>query len=245
LEKIGIVVVARKMEDIKLNLPNMIKVVGPMSLNEARNIGASQVNGELIAFIDDDNILAPDALDEMAEAFRRSENIGAVSPVIFDKEGRVWFAGVSWSTFGAARIRKDIPLDLRYTEGFHNVFVVKREAFEKVGGFDSKHFPFYLGEQDLAERMKKLGYRFVVASKAHVWHQRGKGKARGSHIRTEQRAYLVGRNRLLFLHLYYPRRFMLHLLILPALATFHILSMVADRKLGFIPSYLRGIKDGL
>ena len=242
---VGSVIVARKREDVKIKVPNCLIVSGASSLNEARNLGAARFLTDLIAFIDDDNGLDKDALDEMAKAFSLSDKIGVVSPVIFDRQGSVWFAGGRFNPLGMAKIDRTVPRGLRPTETFHDVFMVKREAFEKAGGFDSKRFPFYLGEADLAERLKRLGYHFFVVPQARVWHDIERGSiTRNSHIRNEQRAYLVGRNRLLFLRLY-RSRWWLHLFILPALAVFHILGMVTDRKFSFIRPYLKGIGDGL
>ena len=245
----GSVIVARRREDVKLKIPNSVIVDGPLSLNECRNIGAARLSTDLIAFIDDDNLLAKDVLLEMAAPFTDGK-VGAVSPLIFDRDNSVWFAGVRFTFCGMAALDKSVPTGYRQTEAFHDVFMVRREAFEKAGGFDSKRFPFYMGEADLAERMKRLGYRFVVAPGAKVWHDiepvRGiKSILRGSHIRSEKRAYLVGRNRLLFLRLYHPRRYLAHLFILPALATLHILSIIANRKFSFVRPYLRGVRDGL
>ena len=213
---------------------------GPRPLNEGRNLGASRIENDLILFVDDDNTLAGESVREMASAFEDG-TVGAVSPLIYNSEGKIWFSGMRWSRFGMAEIWHDEPLEYRETEGFHDVFMVRRGPFERVGGFNPGLFPFYLGEADLAERLKRLGYRFVVAPKARVWHHIGKGRARRSHIRTKERAYLVGRNRLIFLKLYYPRRFFLHLFILPFLMVYHLRSMDPS----FRREYLRGVRDGL
>lgn len=238
----GSIVVARRLSDVKI--PHTIAVAGPVSLNEARNLGAAGLRTKFIAFIDDDNTLASDALDKMAEAFT-DDKIGAVAPLTFDSAGKVWFAGVKWTRFGMASINKTIPEGYRDTECFHNVFMVRRKAFEEAGGFNAERHPFYLGEADLAEKMKRLGYRFVVTPEAKVWHEIETGMARGSHIRTEKRAYLVGRNRLLWLKTYYPWRFVAHLFILPALAAYHIAGMIADGHSSFVKQYLKGVLDGL
>lgn len=248
----GSVIVARKKEDVKFDIPNSVIMDGHGSLNEKRNLGASQFTTDLIAFIDDDNKLAPDTLEEMAKAFRLDEKIGAVSPLIFDAAGEVWFAGVRWTDSGIVAINKTIPKGYRATESFHDVFMVRHSAFREAGGFDSKRFPFYLAEADLAERMKNLGYYFVVAPKAKVWHDTPstltlKTLTRRSHIENTQRAYLVGRNRLLFLRMHKPLLvYLTHIMfILPFLATFHIIGMLNQRKFGMVKSYLHGLKDGL
>ena len=249
---VGAVIVARNPEDIKLELPcPTVKVTGAMSLNEARNQGAKQLQTDLIAFVDADNRFDPKALDMMADAFK-VKGVGAVSPVIFDREGGVWFAGGRFNRFGVATFDRTRPTAYRLTESFHDVFMVKREAFEKAGGFDSERFPFYLGEADLAERIKALGYHFLVDPDALVWHDiepvKGlKSIARGAHIRNEQRAYLVGRNLLLFLKLHRPKRtFALHIaFVLPVRTVLHVAGMLADHKRNLVKPYLKGIWDGL
>lgn len=50
------------------------------------------------------------------------------------------------------------------------VYVLRRAAYLKVGGFDRKNFPFYGQECDLNVRLQKAGYRVGVARDAYVHH---------------------------------------------------------------------------
>ncbi|HEY3277776.1 MAG TPA: glycosyltransferase family 2 protein [Syntrophorhabdaceae bacterium] len=50
--------------------------------------------------------------------------------------------------------------------------LVRREAFEKVGGFDEKYF-FFLEETDLCMRIGEAGFRLVLFSGARIIHLQG------------------------------------------------------------------------
>lgn len=248
----GCVIATRKLSDMKFRLPNSIVIAGNISVNECRNLGAAGQRTDLIAMVDDDNRLAPDALDEMAKVFTFDKNIGVVAPLTFDKDGKVWWTGGRFHWAGLYLIDRRIPDNYRNVDSFHNVFMVRREAFEKAGGFDTKRFEFYLAEADLAERMKALGYRFVITPKAKVWHNISSERsirnlARASHIRGPKRAYLVGRNRLLFLRMHKGARTFLicAIFLLPFLTLFHVIGIVGARKFNLVRPYLKGVKNGL
>jgi hypothetical protein len=217
------------------HLPNQLKVAGNLSLNEKRNIGAAGFQTDFIAFVDDDNDVSENALDYMAD-FARANYADAVSPKILDSDGKLWFSGAKFDFMG-----RFVKTDDGTTDTFHDVFMVRKKAFDYAKGFDTKNFPFYLGEADLAERMSSE--RYYVCD-AIVRHKIGAGRLRGSHIRDERRAYYVARNQLLFVRRHRDVVFYL-LFWFPFRTAAHLLAMVRERKWSFVRAYLRGIHDGL
>jgi len=127
------------------------------SASAKRNYGVKISAGRWIGFIDDDCVAHPGWLE------------GAI--VHFDN-----------SSAGGIEGRKDIPTPPRPTvtykglmtftrpKGYQtcNIFY-RRDAFEKVGGFDN-HFPYYLEDSDIAWSVLDAGYDIPFAEKAVVSH---------------------------------------------------------------------------
>jgi GT2 family glycosyltransferase len=62
------------------------------------------------------------------------------------------------------------PKEVPYVDGA--VLVLRRLAFEEIGGFDEKFF-IYSGECDLCARLRKAGWKSVFFPLAQVIHIRG------------------------------------------------------------------------
>lgn len=227
-------------------------------LAEARNRGARQGTSDLIFFLDDDNVVDPNAVREMANAFSINPLVAVVSPVIYyaNERQRVWFAGGGFNPIsGILGVDRSVPPGLRETKTFHNSFMIRRDCFVKLGGFDSKWFPMYLGEADWAERAAEAGYKFVVTPRASVWHDIEPVKgvfslARGTHITEPARAYFVARNRLIFLRLHMPASALVFHVVafMPAIILIHLIGMSFSKRYRFsvlLGPYARGILDGL
>ena len=84
-----------------------------------------------------------------------------------------------------------------------NVFACHRSLYDKVDGFDEVYGVMF-EESDFAERLRKMGNESYVIPQAITHHnvplpdQRGK-TLRAYGIENSLRAYLVGRNRLLYM----------------------------------------------
>lgn len=50
--------------------------------------------------------------------------------------------------------------------------LIRRKAFDEVGGFDAVHFPLYCDDVDLSWRVRLAGYRVVHVPKAAVFHNK-------------------------------------------------------------------------
>jgi GT2 family glycosyltransferase len=53
--------------------------------------------------------------------------------------------------------------------------LVRRTAFEEVGGFDARHFPLYCDDVDISWRWRSLGRRVVTVPRATVFHDKRPG----------------------------------------------------------------------
>ena len=80
--------------------------------------------------------------------------------------------------------------------------MIKRDVLEKVGLFNEKYFLYY-EDNDLCQRVKKIGYKIVFAPKSVIWHKNA-GSSGGSGSSLQD--YYITRNRLVFGFKYAPTR---------------------------------------
>lgn len=228
-------------------------------LSESRNDGWKASTRDFIFFIDDDNFVRNGATEALAATLENS-NTGVASPIILDPEGKIWFAGGAMSSRSGISVFKGRTSNpqalvgkLLRTMTFHNSFMVKRSVLEVVGGFDAADFPMYLSEADFAERMHGRGFLAVVNPHAVVVHRikvgGAEGALRNAHITEPIRAYLVAKNRILYMRRHRsPGNFLVFLFLFqPIIAATHLVLMttVGRSKQSLLLAYVHGLIDAL
>ena len=221
-----------------------------------------RAKGDLVFFVDDDNVIDANAIAELVKAVSNSADVGIAGPIMYylsDPE-HVWCSGTSrnylTSTTRFSTSTPDGSTDCYPTEDIPNAFMVRRSVFESAGYFDQDQFAQHMEEADFCRRAAQKGYRVVMVPKAMVWHDvpvrswpyRG---ARNLHMSSSERAYYVARNRILFMKKYAGTwRFVLFVVaFLPPIAMSHLVMILRENSLGdrrgaFAESYLRGLVDG-
>lgn len=141
--------------------------------SRARNLGAAAGHGEIVAFIDDDCEARPDWIEHLVAAFDAHTDAGVVCGSVpsgpFDpREGFIW----GWEAFNARHLRG--RLGKLFDGGISANMAFRREAFERVGGFDEQlgpgaHF-VAMEDQEVSYRVLRAGYALVHAPSAVVVH---------------------------------------------------------------------------
>lgn len=234
-------------------------------LSQSRNRGARESVGRYIMFVDDDNVLERSSIAALSAALDGHAQTMVASPVICytSQPKTVWFAGARIAPvsgiFEAAYRGRDsdsLPAAPYRTEVFHDAFMVRREAFERVGYFDEVNFPMYLSEADLAARLRESGFDALVVPASRVWHsiaplEGASSLLRGVHITEPVRAYFVGRNRLFYMRRHGdPVSFLVHVAVFqPVFMLIHVFAILSGRsrtpRTQLLGSYMRGVFDGL
>ncbi len=166
-------------ESEKLSNKLNIRIIptGPIGPAEKRDIGAKLSRGSILAFIDDDAYPDRMWLKRAVDLLLSSNDIGAVGgPGVTPPGERFWrrISGNVYSSFwmsGPYR-KRYIPIgNIHEDYDIPSVnLIVKREIFERVGGFDSSYYP---GEDTkLCLSIKKIGYRILYDPQIIVYHHR-------------------------------------------------------------------------
>ena len=139
-------------------------------ITRAKNRGAREGTSEYIAFIDDDNRVPPILLGSLARDLADHPRRVAVMPGVLyhARPDLVWVYATPFrpDRWEFELIGRNRPRDPRWegrilaTDALPNLSLVRREAFEKVGGFDAS-FPVN-SSGDLSQRLMRAGGEVVA-----------------------------------------------------------------------------------
>ncbi|MDQ3761487.1 MAG: glycosyltransferase [Actinomycetota bacterium] len=147
----------------------------------ACNLGASHARGAYLLFLNNDTEVRPGALDALVDAADSDDRIGLVGAMLVYPDGRlqesggiIWADGSGWN-YGRNRdagapefaVRRDVD----YCSGA--AILVRRDLFERIGGFDQRYAPAYYEDTDLAFAIRATGHRTIVEPRAVVVHHEG------------------------------------------------------------------------
>jgi GT2 family glycosyltransferase len=173
------------------------------------NLGARALatsNVDVLAFLNNDVVLAPGTLRAVCDAFDADARVAVAGPVVtyYDEPSRIWSAGGRINRlFGYTRhvgFRSTTMPESGQLVDYVNgcALFVRREAFERCGGWDAEYFHFF-DEVDLCERAHRLGYRSYVVPEPLVRHKVSASTGeRGSNRFNRRQAYFFSRNRMRF-----------------------------------------------
>lgn len=160
------------------------------------NKGVKKAKGKYLLFLNPDTVVLDSALEKMVNYMEENPEIGVLGPKIyknFQKEKQLSFCRfpdplTSLFVFSPLRsFRPGSPFFSRYVysedkrdNGVLDVgavsgaaILIRKDVFEKVGGFDESFF-LYFEENDLCRRIKKLSKRIVYFPEAEIIHFGGK-----------------------------------------------------------------------
>lgn len=176
---------------------------------EGSNIGARQANGEYIFWLSNDMELEPMMLNYMIQKAESDKKIG----ICTCKMRRITEQGNRLNIIDSVAGDLDI-FGFPYMRGldeedkgqwdnsdevffsFGGAMLIKREVFEKTGGYDKRTFT--LGDDiDLSWRARLLGYRVVVEPRAVLYHR--VSATLGTKFGRSQKRFMSERNTLMML----------------------------------------------
>ncbi|MFZ0241198.1 MAG: glycosyltransferase family 2 protein [Desulfobacterales bacterium] len=183
---------------------------------DAVHSGVAAAAYEVLIFLNSDVRPAADFIAPLVETLMGGNDLFAVSPLVYDPQGRL--QNVAWNRYKMVRgTIKSTPWDLttiddcrRSGRALKSLFAsggsiaLKKEKFNRLGGFLPLYKPFYMEDMDLCTRAWMHGWPTLLDPRSTVVHD---------HVGTIKRFFRAqkirsvrSRNRLLYLWLYCSRR---------------------------------------
>lgn len=146
----------------------------PHGAPAARNEGIRTARGVWIAFLDSDDVWAPLRLERQMERFGRpgAEAISVGYCLLQEQHGEGVPPHRPYDELAEGDVLDTI---LRGRKPSTSTYMIRRDALEKIGGFDTA-LPS-AQDTDLLLRLAEAGHRFVVVNEVLVtWHQHPDGQ---------------------------------------------------------------------
>jgi len=152
----------------------------------SRNRGAKSARGKYIVFIDNDAFVRPETFQKMLDFLENQAEAGVVgAKVIPEGKEKMWwnmghnpnnfreaagyFCGFLLKIFPGSQWLKDFSMKFILNYWDYNkllevgwvvesCFAMKKEIFDKIGGFDEDFFMYFEGP-DLCRRVRQQGYK--------------------------------------------------------------------------------------
>jgi GT2 family glycosyltransferase len=151
------------------------------------NYAVELASGTIIGFVNNDiEVISPDWLTEMVSHAIR-EDIGCVGAMHFYPDDSIQHAGVIVGLDGVAghafRFKDKSSNEdyFNYLSSIRNpdavtaaTLLIRKELFQRVGGFDAKHLAVAFNDVDLCLKVNALGYRCVWTPYAELYHHESK-----------------------------------------------------------------------
>ena len=174
----------------------LISTGGNVGYGRAANAGVAATSADWVVVANPDVVWEPGSLDALLAATERWPRAGALGPLIRQPDGQVYPSARSLPTLGrgighavcgwwwpsnpwSTAYRRENSEPTERTAGWlsGSCLLLRRQAFESVGGFDPAYF-MYFEDVDLGERLADTGWLNVYVPTAAVTHTGSHATAR-------------------------------------------------------------------
>lgn len=162
------------------NIPGVVSVVNEKNLGFLRNCNnaAKYAKGKYILLLNNDTEVSEGWLDKFLYVFSNFDNVGIVAGKLIYPDGRVQEAGgvMMQNGWGHPYARFDNPdkYNLNYIRqvscAIGACFIIDRQLFNKMGGFDEIYAPAHYEEFDLEFSIQAAGYRMMYQPSVEIIH---------------------------------------------------------------------------
>lgn len=163
----------------------------------AANRGARSTSSPYVLVSNPDLVVRPGAVATLVRRLESDDSLAVAGPMIRDADGDVYpsgrgfpsladaighaFLGLVWGGNPWTRRYRHLGEDQHrarpadWVSG--SLFLVRRLAFESVGGFDESYF-MYVEDVDLCWRLRRAGWKVFYEPAAEVVHEQGRSASR-------------------------------------------------------------------
>ena len=168
------------------------------------NNAAKVAEGRYLVFLNNDTLVKEGWLSALVDTMEDDPSVGLAGSKLIYPDGHlqeagciVWGDGTIWN-YGRG-MNPRLPeynylKDTDYVSGAS--FIIRRDLWERLGGFDEYYLPAYCEDTDLSFRVRKEGLRTVYQPRSEVVHF--EGVSNGKSTQSGLKAYQVTNMQKLF-----------------------------------------------
>lgn len=166
---------------------------GNLGFGQACNLGARATVSDYLLFLNADLTLSEEASSEMCIAAEANSRVATVGPRIYGSDGEIelsarsfpslWTGVLGRSSLATGLLRRGGKSPKALTTALADTtrtvdwvsgacMLVRREAFEEVGGFDENYW-MYWEDADLCRRLADRGWNALFCARAEARHLTG------------------------------------------------------------------------
>lgn len=173
-----------RLDDFERENIKIIEINQNIGFGASSNRGAKEAEAEILCFLNPDTEILSKNIEDLIGEFEKDKKIEIVGPKVVDERGYVqkWSAGreinlkeIIKSNLGFPDSKKvwggDKKIEADWVTGA--AMFIKKETFEKLGGFDEKFF-LYFEDIDLCKRVRERGDKIIYFPDFQVKHLGGK-----------------------------------------------------------------------
>jgi N-acetylglucosaminyl-diphospho-decaprenol L-rhamnosyltransferase len=175
---------------------SLVRTGGNLGYGRGANVGATGALAEWLVVANPDVIWSPGSLDELLDAAGRWPGAACFGPAILTPDGQLypsarafpslgrgvghalfgwWWPSNPWTKSYRAEVGKPVEGPTGWLSG--SCMLLRRAAFEQVGGFDPSYF-MYCEDMDLGHRLAEAGWSNIYVPSAVVTHTGGHATSR-------------------------------------------------------------------
>jgi N-acetylglucosaminyl-diphospho-decaprenol L-rhamnosyltransferase len=163
-----------------------------LGFGAACNLGAGVTESDHLLFLNADLTLSSEACEQLCAAPEENPRIAVVGPRIYGADGRIELSARAFPTVATGLVGRSSLLTKvfasmnRTPSGVSGALgsdgrvdwvsgacmLIRRQAFEQVGGFDENYW-MYWEDADICRRLKDRGWSAMLCTKAQAHHSTG------------------------------------------------------------------------
>lgn len=169
--------------NIKDYVKNIVAIRNENNLGFLKNCNhaATFAKGEYILFLNNDTEVTPGWLYSLSDLMDKDPKIGIVGSKLIYPNGRLQEAGgIMWqdnSAWNYGHKQNPEAPEFNYVKEVDYIsgasILIRKSAWQKLGGFDERYAPAYCEDADLAFEMRKSGLKVVYQPLSQVIHHEG------------------------------------------------------------------------
>jgi len=172
-----------KIKNIKRYINNIKVIRNKKNLGflENCNNAARYAKGKYILFLNNDTQVQKYWLESLLKLIKSDKKVGLVGSKLVYPDGRQQEAGgIIWkdaSGWNFGRLDDPNKSEYNYVKEVDYIsgasIMIRKDLWEKIGGFDIRYKPAYFEDSDLAFEVRKHGYKVMFQPKSVVVHFEG------------------------------------------------------------------------